>query len=41
MNRLALHCTATFKDARAKISKFDFFLKISPLKNDELVMSEI
>ena len=31
----------TFKDVRAKFSNIDFFLKILPLKDDELVMPEM
>ena len=30
-----------FKDVRAKISNIDFFLQILPLKDDELLTSEI
>ena len=30
-----------FKDVRAKFSNIDFFLQILPLKDDELVMSEM
>ena len=30
-----------FKDVRAKFSNIDFFLKILPLKDDELAMSEM
>ena len=30
-----------FKDIRAKIFYIDFFLKILPLKDDELVVSEM
>ena len=29
------------KDVRAKFSNIDFFLKILPLKDDELAMSEM
>ena len=30
-----------FKDVHEKFSNIDFFLQILPLKNDELVMSEM
>ena len=32
---------SVIKDVRAKISNIDFFLKILPLKDDELVMSKM
>ena len=38
---LRIQRDAVLKDVRAKISNVYFFLKILPLKDDELVMSEM
>ena len=38
---MANFCRQVLKDVRAKFSNIDFFLKILPLKDDELAMSEM
>ena len=44
MNALSIHINSTINLLRTfarKISNIDFFLKILPLKDDELVMQEM